>query len=109
MTGIEGLTDRAASFIPAGTLRFPAGTAQVVHIRSRAAHVLYNAPEFRHLRHPGYLADNGFFAPALDDPSLVMREGAERAGAKASPVAGDRELDRGKGRDRPVIRRVGQA
>ena len=92
--------------VPAGTKCFPLLAREAEHIRSRATYILYNAFEFRHLRHPGHFVDDRSAAPALDDPALVMGEGAERACAKTSTVTRYRELHGFQSGDLGVVRGV---
>jgi hypothetical protein len=66
------------AFIGARTVFFPSIAAKRVHIRSRAAHILHDALEIRHLRHSFHFPQYRIDTAARYDPSLVMSEGAER-------------------------------
>ncbi|MBA7475179.1 hypothetical protein ES707_10545 [subsurface metagenome] len=101
----RGAIDTAA--VGAGARGLPPVAVDAVHVRRRPADVLHDARKLRHRRHPLHLPDDGVDAPALDDPSLVVGEGAERAGAETPPVADDREPDGFEGRDRLGVGGVG--
>ncbi len=83
--------------VRAGARAFPLIAVDTVHIRRRSADILDDAGKPGHRCHPLHLPDDRVSAPALDDPALVVGEGAERTGAKTPPVADDREPDRLKG------------
>ena len=91
----RGAVDTAP--VRAGACALPLVAVDTVHIRRRSADILDDAGKPGHRRHPLHLADDRVSAPALDDPALVVGEGAERTGAKTPPVADDREPDRFEG------------
>src|SRR5512147_131169 len=79
VAGAEGFAGRIAATVRTRPLLFPEGAREAVHVRRGPPDILDDPPEPRHPGHPGRLADDRFDAPALDDPALVMGQGAERA------------------------------
>jgi hypothetical protein len=109
MTCPEVFTGRAAAFICTGTDGFPLVAGKAVHVRGRTPDILDDSFESWHLGHPCHFTDDRVAAPALDDTSLVVREGTKGAGAKTSPVACYRELHRYECGDRLRIRGMSPA
>jgi len=84
---------RRAEFIRACSI-FPSGAGEGVHIGRRAAHIGYDPGKILHPHQHLHLSQYGLLAAALHNPALMVGQGAERAGAKAPPVAGDGEAHR---------------
>ena len=69
------------------------GTRRGAEIRRRAADIVDDSLEVRKFRQQNRFPENRFIASHLDDPSLMRKEGTERAPAETPPVRHEAELD----------------